>query len=106
MLVLAVLKDGPQNPQAVRAEILQRSHGQFDLSDDTVNPTLRRLEHLGLLASYGSVVDGSHQRTYKLTPAGAGRFNTEHADWQKLAAAVTKILDPGPYEPVDRADQP
>lgn len=93
-LLLAVLDYGPQDAHQVREAILRRSGGQFDLSIRIVTPALQRLEHLGLLSSSGLVIDGHHQRVYRLTPAGEGKLSTARAAWKTIAAAVTRVLDP------------
>jgi DNA-binding PadR family transcriptional regulator len=48
MLLLAALEDGALHAAAVREALRQASKGQFELSDGTVSPALRRLVHLGL----------------------------------------------------------
>jgi DNA-binding PadR family transcriptional regulator len=96
MLLLAVLQAGPRHPSGVREALRQYSGGRLDLPAATVNPALRRLEHLGLVTSAWSVIEGSHRRTYRLTPAGQDKLSGDRFAWGQFAAVVTRLLEPRP----------
>jgi DNA-binding PadR family transcriptional regulator len=93
VLLLAALEDGPQHGYAVKEALREGSGGRFDLPTGTVYPALHRLEAAGLIAGSWSIVDGRRRRTYRLTPKGRRRLDSDRADWQGFAAAVTNLLE-------------
>ena len=97
VLLLAALEDGPRHGYAVKEALREGSGGRFDLPTGTVYPALHRLEGAGLIAGSWSVVDGRRRRTYRLTAAGERRLHAERSNWREFAAAVTALLEPGPW---------
>ena len=108
MLLLAVLERDPLHAYAVREALREGSGGRFDLSDGTVYPALRRLEHLGLVTSSWSVVDGRHLRIYRLTPAGRDKLSADRNAWREFVAAITGLLEslPSPAPPASARTSP
>ncbi|MDT5039403.1 MAG: PadR family transcriptional regulator, regulatory protein PadR [Actinoplanes sp.] len=97
VLLLATLEDGPRHGYAVKEALRAGSGGRFDLPTGTVYPALHRLESAGLIAGSWSVVDGRRRRTYQLTAVGERRLHTDRGNWREFAAAVTAMLEPGPW---------
>jgi len=97
VLLLAALEDGPRHGYAVKESLREGSGGRFDLPTGTVYPALHRLEGAGLIAGDWSVVDGRRRRTYQLTAAGERRLHADRGNWREFAAAVTAMLEPGPW---------
>jgi DNA-binding PadR family transcriptional regulator len=93
VLLLAALEDGPQHGYAVKVLLREGSAGRFDLPTGTVYPALHRLETAGLIAGSWSIVDGRRRRSYRLTPKGRRRLDSDRADWHGFAAAVTNLLE-------------
>jgi len=97
VLLLATLEAGPRHGYAIKDELRERSRGRFDLPTGTVYPALHRLQDAGLIAGSWSVVDGRRRRTYQLTAAGRRRLHADRSTWREFAAAVTDLLEPGPW---------
>ena len=94
MILLAVLAGRALHGYAVIAALRDGSGGRFELSEGAVYPALHRLEHLGLITSSWSVVDGRHRRVYRLTPAGRDKLSADRRAWLDFVAAVNGLLEP------------
>lgn len=105
MLLLAVLQGSAMHGYAVREALREGSGGRFDLSDGTVYPALRRLEHLGLVSSSWSLVDGRHIRIYRITPAGRDKLGADRRAWQDFTAAITSLLEHQPWAAARESNQ-
>ncbi len=97
VLLLAALEDGPRHGYAVKEALRNGSGGRFDLPTGTVYPALHRLETAGLIAGSWSTVDGRRRRTYRLTPAGRRRLQSDRDAWREFAAAITAIVERRPW---------
>jgi DNA-binding PadR family transcriptional regulator len=97
VLLLAALEDGPRHGYAVKEALREGSGGRFDLPTGTIYPALHRLEEGGLIAGSWSVVEGRRRRTYRLTPAGQRRLQTDRGTWREFAATITAILERRPW---------
>jgi transcriptional regulator len=96
VLLLATLEEGPRHGYAVKEALREGSDGRFDLPTGTVYPALHRLEAAGLIAGAWSTVDGRRRRSYRLTPAGRRRLQSERTNWLEFAAAITNVLEVKP----------
>ena len=97
VLLLATLEDGPRHGYAVKEALREGSDGRFDLPTGTIYPALHRLEQAGLITSSWSTVDGRRRRTYRLTAQGLRRLHADRNNWHGFAAAVTALLERGPW---------
>jgi DNA-binding PadR family transcriptional regulator len=97
VLLLAALEDGPRHGYAIKEALRHRSRGRFDLPTGTIYPALHRLERAGLITGSWSTVDGRRRRTYRLTPKGQRRLRIDRNNWQGFAAAISTLLEPGPW---------
>lgn len=80
MLLLSILADRPLHAYALIDALQEAGRSQFEFSAQSVNPALHRLEHLGLVSSVMSVVNGRKRRTYSITPARPGTAERRLAD--------------------------
>ena len=56
-------------------------------------PALQRLEKDGLIDAEWKPSDNNRRaRYYRITPAGRRRLAAEVEDWERVSAAVTRIL--------------
>lgn len=99
LLVLAVLADRPLHGYAVIEALGSRSDSAFDLPEGTIYPVLHRLERAGLLSSAWSDDSGRRRRVYRLTAEGSGRLAQESAAWNEFAAAMSRVLKGGAWNP-------
>ena len=84
---------GAQHGYAIGARIEQVSSGALTLNMGTLYPGLMRLEQQGLIkAEWGVTGNNRQARFYRLTPAGARQLKAETRQWERMAAAVGRIL--------------
>jgi PadR family transcriptional regulator len=94
MMLLSILADQPMHAYAITATLQQGGRGQFQISDQSVSPALHRLEHLGLVSSSVSVVDGRTRRTYSITSEGRDQLAADVKGWEQFTAAIAALIDP------------
>jgi transcriptional regulator len=93
MLVLQTLIFGPLHGHGI-ATTIQRSSGEVLLVDHgSLYPALQRLERAGLIDSEWGVSENKRRaRYYRLTRAGRKKLTAETGKWEKLVAAVGRVL--------------
>jgi PadR family transcriptional regulator PadR len=94
MLVLKVLSRGPQHGYAIAQLIEQRSDAVLHVEEGALYPALHRLELRGLLgAEWGQSENNRRAKFYSLTAAGRKRLAAEAAQWKRVSAAVTRLME-------------
>ncbi len=94
MLVLRTLLPGPQHGWGVSQRIQQISEDVLRVNQGSLYPALVRLEREGWLDSEWGVSENNRRaKFYRLTRAGKKRLEKETGDWERLAAAVARILE-------------
>lgn len=63
------------------------------IDEGTLYPLLRRLETQGLLASEWREENKRNKRFYKLSPAGEIILGQLLAEWQRINASLTRIVE-------------
>jgi PadR family transcriptional regulator, regulatory protein PadR len=93
MLILKIVGLGPIHGYAISQRIQQISNDVFQLTQGSLYPALHRLEDQGWLAAEWKQTDtGREAKYYKLTRGGQRQLETEVLTWNRLAEAVTLIL--------------
>lgn len=93
MLVLKALARGPLHGYGVAEFIEQTSDDVLRVEEGALYPALHRLELRGLLASEWSVSENNRRaKFYRLTAAGRKRLAAESEHWNRLAGAVTRVM--------------
>ena len=92
LLLMAVLRSGPQHGYSMVNALREQSGGMFDLAEGTVYPALHRLERSGWVRSRWTTVDQRRRRVYQLTATGAACLADERSRWQRFAGAVQAVL--------------
>jgi transcriptional regulator len=65
------------------------------LGEGTLYPTLQRLLIKGwVVAEWGVSINNRRARYYRLTPAGRKQLASEMAAYQRVAAAIARVLTP------------
>jgi PadR family transcriptional regulator PadR len=64
----------------------------LEIDEGTLYPLLRRLESQGLLVSQWREEEKRNKRFYKLSPSGEETLDQLLAEWQRINASLTKIL--------------
>jgi DNA-binding PadR family transcriptional regulator len=69
------------------------SEGVFRVTLGSLYPALQRLEKDGLIDSEWRASENNRRaRYYRITSAGRRRLAVEQKDWERVAAAVSRIL--------------
>jgi len=93
LLVLRTLLPGPMHGWGISQRILQVSEDVLRVNQGSLYPALHRLEEQGWVAAeWGESENGRRAKFYSLTKPGRKRLEQETADWERLSAAVQRIL--------------
>ncbi len=91
--VLKTLAAGPNHGWGISQRIQIMSGDVFAVNQGSLYPALHRLEAEGLVAArWGTSDNNRRARIYELTRAGRKQLETETATWERLAAAVSRVL--------------
>lgn len=92
-LVLKTLSQGENHGWGIAQRIQQVSQDVLQVGQGSLYPALYRLEEDGLIASeWGQSENNRRAKFYRLTRAGRERLAADTADWQRLSAAVDRVL--------------
>jgi len=94
LLILRTIALEPIHGWAIAQRIQQISKDVLQVQQGSLYPALHRLEHKGLIrAEWGPSENKRRAKFYSLTKAGRKQLEEERASWERLAAAVTQILE-------------
>ena len=94
LLILRTLSLEPQHGWAISERIQQISSDVLRVQQGSLYPALHRLERRGLIkARWGTSENNRKAKFYELTQAGRRELEIERDAWEKLAAAVGRILE-------------
>ncbi|MGH9792267.1 MAG: PadR family transcriptional regulator, partial [Candidatus Acidiferrales bacterium] len=83
----------PMHGYGISQRIQQISREVFRVNQGSLYPALHRLEKEGLIAAeWGASDNNRRARYYRLTKAGRKRLSAETQNWERLAAAIARIL--------------
>jgi len=94
LLILRTLVTGPMHGWAISQRIQQISDEVLRVNQGSLYPALHRLEASGWIdAEWGRSAEHNRQaKFYRLTRTGQRQLRDETAQWERMAAAVQKIL--------------
>lgn len=93
MLILRTLSVGPMHGWGISQRIQQVSRDVLHVNQGSLYPALYRLEQDGWVESeWGASDNNRRARFYRLTRAGQKRLEHETANWERLSAAVSRVL--------------
>jgi PadR family transcriptional regulator PadR len=93
LLILRTLQVGPMHGWAISERIQQISEEVLQVNQGSLYPALHRLEHQNWIkAEWGISELGRRARFYRLTAAGRKQLELETENWDRLTAAIGKIL--------------
>jgi PadR family transcriptional regulator PadR len=93
LLILRTLLFGPQHGQGIARGIQQTSEDELLVEHGALYPALQRLEFRGWIsAAWGISKNNRKARFYRLTKTGRKQLVIETTKWNRLAAAIGKIL--------------
>src|SRR3954471_17096530 len=93
MLILKTLSRGAMHGYSIAQFIQQASRDVLRVEEGALYPALHRLEGRGLLkAEWGTSDNNRRAKFYTLTALGRGELDEEAAYWERVAAAVTRVM--------------
>ena len=94
LLVLKTLALEPMHGWGIAQRIQQVSNDVLQVNQGALYPALHRLEQSGWIkAKWGESSNNRRAKYYSLTPAGRRYLAREHANWQRLSAAIGLVLE-------------
>ena len=94
LLILRTLEPGPMHGWGIAQRIQQVSDDVLRVNQGSLYPALHRLEASGWIeAEWGRSAEHNRQaKFYNLTKAGHRQLRDQTAQWERMAAAVQRIL--------------
>ena len=93
LLILRTLLFGKEHGQGIARAIQSMSGDELLVDHGSLYPALQRLETKGWVAGeWGTSGNNRKARFYRLTPAGRKQLTSETRQWERIAAAVGRVL--------------
>jgi PadR family transcriptional regulator, regulatory protein PadR len=93
LLILRTLALGPQHGWAISERIHQVSSKALDVRQGSLYPALHRLERAGWIkARWGASENNRRAKYYELTKSGRKQLAVDQSEWNRLTAAVARVL--------------
>jgi transcriptional regulator len=93
LLVLRILQPGPQHGWGIAQRLQVLSEDVLRVNQGSLYPALYRLEREGWIAAeWGTSENNRRARFYRLTKLGQRQLEAETESWQKMTAAVARVL--------------
>ena len=93
LLILKTLVRGEMHGFGIARRILQLSDSVLDVQQGSLYPALHRLEDEGYIAaSWAPSENNRRAKFYRLTAAGKRQLTAESKSWERMAAAITRVL--------------
>jgi transcriptional regulator len=94
MLILKIVALGPVHGYGISLRIRQISKDVLQVQQGSLYPALHRLEKRGwLLSEWGESGNGRQAKFYKLSAKGRKQLTEEESNWNRLASAVSLIME-------------
>jgi PadR family transcriptional regulator PadR len=94
LLLLKILALGPLHGWAVSLRLKSISGDVLQVSDGSLYPALHKLEHEGWIsAEWKQTENNRRAKFYSLTRIGKKQLDSEAANWQRLSAAISHVVD-------------
>jgi PadR family transcriptional regulator PadR len=93
MLILKTLSLEPMHGFGIARRIEQITQNVFKVNPGSLLTALQRLERNGWLGAEWRVTENARRaKIYRLTPTGKKQLENETTDWQRRAAAISRLL--------------
>jgi transcriptional regulator len=94
LLILRTLLFGPQHGQGIARAIQLQSDDELLVDHGSLYPALQRLENQGWInAEWGTSENNRKARFYQLTKTGRKQLAHETSQWERLSAAIGRVLN-------------
>ncbi len=95
LLILRTLLFGPTHGHSIAHMIQQTSGDVLKVDHGSLYPALQRLERRGwITAKWGTSENNRRAKYYRLTAAGRKQLIAETTKWERLANAISRVLEP------------
>jgi PadR family transcriptional regulator PadR len=95
MMVLRTLSGGAANGYEIAKAIQRLSDEVLEVDHGSLYPALHRLEKSGWVAGQWETSPTKRRaRYYRLTAAGRKRLVVERSNWEQMAAAIARVMQP------------
>lgn len=93
LLILKTLALGPNHGWGIAQRIQQISQDVLQVNQGSLYPALQRLEQQDRIASEWGISENNRKaKFYRLTAAGERQLDAETENWERISAAVARIL--------------
>ena len=93
VLILKTLSNGSMHGWGISQRIQQLSQDVLQVNQGSLYPALYRLENQGWIkAEWGISENNRRAKFYELTRAGRKQLTEETESWERLSAAVARVL--------------
>lgn len=93
MLILKALCHGSMHGYGIAKRIMQLADAALTVEEGSLYPALQRLGQQGWVTSQWATSENNQRaRYYSLTKAGRKQLETDEANWERLAGAVSRVL--------------
>jgi PadR family transcriptional regulator PadR len=94
LLILKTLRLQPNHGWGISQRIQQLSEEVLAVNQGSLYPALARLEEQGLIdAEWGVSENNRRARFYSLTRSGRKQLDAETAYWQRMSAAINRVVE-------------
>ncbi|HWN97799.1 MAG TPA: PadR family transcriptional regulator [Blastocatellia bacterium] len=94
LLILKTLALEAMHGWGISQRIQQMSDGVLNINQGSLYPALYRLEQKGwIVAEWDSSDNNRRAKYYELTKTGRKQLTEETQNWERLAAAITQVLE-------------
>ena len=95
LLILRTLSRGVMHGYQIAEHIQELSGEVLLIEEGTLYPTLQRMFVKGrVVAEWGHSINNRRARYYRLTPAGRKQLQKEMAQYERMNAAILRVLQP------------
>jgi len=94
LLILRIVALEPVHGWAIAQRIQQMSGDVLQVGESALYPALHKLEHQGWIKAEWKISDNNRRaRYYSLTHAGRKALSEEAANWKRLSAAISSVVE-------------
>ena len=94
LLILKALARGKMHGYGIAQMLKAASQDVLDVGESSLYPALQRLLLNGwVTAEWGASENNRRARYYTLTPAGRKQLTAERADFERMVAAIQRVLE-------------
>jgi transcriptional regulator len=93
LLILRTLASGDMHGWGISQRLQQISQDVLQVNQGSLYPALYRLEQQGFIdSSWGDSENNRRAKFYRLTKSGHRQLAEETASWERMSAAVARVL--------------